>query len=333
MIKKAEVNVQQCKVIGQMLRNLVIRPSAYEREYITFKAAPEIKLMAYLFSVAICHQTHTLINKRLNLVGFNYLEKVFVDLAKAHSELLDPAYVGRLSKQTLSSRLGLLFSDTGDACDSTLDRLTERSELLIEMSQKLGERHSGHISTLLTTSQGYLSGDQGIYRLLSDFEAYSDPFRKKSTLFVTLAQSAGLLAIQDINHLVPIMDYHIQRVLLRFGCVEIIDLKLKEALINQEQVDSDEEIRVASIEAVKELALHSGHPAMNIHDFLWPLGRSCCKEKPLCKSGTCDKKPCTFDLFVELPSHKKCHFEGVCKGSLNEEYIKLWQPIVATQYY
>ncbi len=26
-------------------------------------------------------------------------------------------------------------------------------------------------------------------------------------------------------------------------------------------------------------------------------------------------------------------FEGTCKGSLHEEYIKLWQPIVETHYY
>jgi hypothetical protein len=293
----------------------------------------ETKLRVYLFSVAICHQTHTLINKRLNLVGFNYLEKVFVDLAKAHSELLVPASVAQQTSQELSSKLAILFSDTGLSKDATLDRLTQRSDLLIEMSRKLVDRYSGQISTLLSRSEGFLNGKQGIYNLLSDFEAYSDPFRKKSSLFVTLAQNAGLLNVQDVDNLVPIMDYHIQRVLLRLGCVEIVDLKLRQALIDQEKVDSDEEIRFASIEAVKQLALDSGHSSAIIHDFLWPLGRSCCKEKPLCKNGVCDKNPCTFDLFVNLPSHKQCVFEGTCKGNLDERYIKLWQPIVETQYY
>ena len=129
------------------------------------------------------------------------------------------------------------------------------------------------------------------------------------------------------------MDYHIQRVLLRLGCVEILDIRLKEALIKQVPVDSDDEIRSASIEAVKQLALDSGHTTTMIHDFLWPLGRSCCKEKPLCKHGVCDKTPCTFELFVPLSSHKTCVFDGTCKGSLSEDYINLWQPIVETQYY
>jgi len=332
-VEKVQVDIEQCKAVGKILQHLSIRPSAYEREFITFKMDPETKLRAYLFSVGICHQTHTLINKRLNLVGFNYLEKVFVNLAQTHSEMLDPAFVGRQTSQNLSSRIALLFSDTGDSKDSTLDRLIERSELLIEMSRKLVDRYSGQISTLLAMSGGNLSGERGIYNLLSDFQAYLDPFRKKSTLFVTLAQSAGLLNVKDIENVVPIMDYHMQRVLLRLGCVEIVDLKLRHALVNHEKVDSDEEVRFASIEAVKQLASHSGHPATIIHDFLWPLGRSCCKEKPLCKSGICDKNPCTFDLFVNLHSHKRCVFEGTCKGSLSEEYIKLWQPIVETQYY
>ena len=214
-----------------------------------------------------------------------------------------------------------------------LDRLAERADLLIEISKKLLDKYSGSISALLMMSNGYLNGERGIYNLLADFKAYADPFRKKSSLFITVTELARLLDIKDIDNLVPIMDYHIQRVLLRFGCVEILDSKLKHALMNREKIDSDEEIRFASIEAVKQIARHSGHPSTVIHDFLWPLGRSCCKENPLCKSGICDKNPCTFELFVKLPVHKKCVFEGVCKSSLSEEYIKLWQPMVETQYY
>jgi hypothetical protein len=330
---KAQVNIDQCKAVGKILQKLSIKPSMYQREFITFEADPETKLRAYLFSVAICHQTHILINKKLNLVGFNFLEKVFVDLARARSEILDPAYVVQQTNQGLSSKLARLFSETGKEKDSTLDRLAERSDLLIEMSRKLVDKHSGQISRLLSKGNGRLNGDQGIYQLLADFMAYADPLRKKSTLFVVLAQNAGLLDIKDVQNMVPIMDYHIQRVLLRLGCVEVLDPKLREALINREKLDSDEEIRNASIEAVKELAFHSGHPDSIIHDFFWPLGRSCCKEKPLCKSGICDKKPCTFELFVHLPSHKNCVFDGICKGSLSEQYIKLWQPLVETQYY
>jgi hypothetical protein len=331
---RVAVNVDQCKSIGGVLQTLSIKPSVYQREYFRLNVSAEMKLRMFFFSIGICQQTHTLISKKLNLLGFNYLEKVFADLAKADSELLDPFFVKDQTPQSLSKRFSTLFSETGDPKDCTLDRLDERSRLCIDMSQKLVEHYAGQICTLIAKCQGYLAGEQGIYRLLSDFEAYSDPFKKKSSLFVTFAHQVGLFEIKDLEHLIPVMDYHMQRVLLRFGCVEVLDEQLRQALIKQESLPSDEEIRSASIDAVHQLALYSGHSVFNIHDFLWPLGRSCCKERPLCQHGCCDKTPCTFDSFVLLPSrHTHCAFEGACKGSLAEDYRSLWQPLVDTHYY
>src|SRR5579872_1827104 len=105
VISKVKVNVDQCKAMGKVLQTLSIKPTVYEREFFSFPANPETKLRAYLFSIAICHQTHTLINKRLNLVGFNYLEKVYTDLARANSELVDPTYLATQTTQELSSKL------------------------------------------------------------------------------------------------------------------------------------------------------------------------------------------------------------------------------------
>lgn len=333
-IHRVSVNVDQCKAIGKVLQRLSIKPTVYQREYFSVSVSSEIKLRMFLFSIGICQQTHTLINRKLNLVGFNYLEKVFADLARADSELLDPFFVKNQTPRALSERFAVLFSETGDPKDCTLDRLDERSRLCIDMSQKLVEHYGGRVGALIAKSQGCLEGEQGIYRLLSDFEAYSDPFKKKSSLFVTFAHKVGFFEIHDLENLIPIMDYHMQRVLLRFGCVEILDEQLRQALIKQENLPSDEEIRSSSIEAVHQLARYSGHSVFNIHDFLWPLGRSCCKEKPLCRHGLCDKTPCTFDAFVQLPSHHShCLFEGTCKGSLDEDYRNLWQPLVETHYY
>lgn len=333
-INRVTVNIEQCKAIGKVLRTLSIKPTVYQREYFRLNVPDEMKLRMFFFSIGICQQTHTLISKKLNLVGFNYLEKIFSDLAKIDSELLDPFFVKNQTSQALSKRFAMLFSETGDPKNCTLDRLEERSRLCIDMAQKLVDHYAGQVGTLIIKSQGYLAGEQGIYRLLSDFEAYSDPFKKKSSLFVTFTHQVGLFAIQDLKHLIPIMDYHMQRVLLRFGCVEVLDEQLRQALIKQENLPSDEEIRSASINAVHQLAHYSGHSVFNIHDFLWPLGRSCCKEKPLCQHGCCDKAPCTFDSFVQLPSHHThCSFEGICKGSLTEEYRNLWQPLVDTHYY
>lgn len=332
-MKRVVVNSEQCALIAKVLQGLQIRQSVFEREFITFSSSSETKLRAYLYVVGICQQTHLLANTRLNLYGFNYLEKVFVDLAKADSEFLNPLFLAKQSISELSERLALLFSAAGDGKECTLDRLSERSNQLIDMGRKLLDHFSAHVTKLFEMSSGCLSGDKGIYAQLQHFEAYCDPMKKKSSLFIKFAMEAGLVSINDIQNLKPIIDYHVQRVLLRFGCVEIVDRQLKQALINREKLNSDVEIRTASLQALQLLAQNSGHTCMAVHDFLWPLGRSCCLEKPLCKSHSCDKSPCTFHLFVNLPSHDSCLFEKSCKAAAHDEYRNLWQPIVETHYY
>ena len=68
-------------------------------------------------------------------------------------------------------------------------------------------------------------------------------------------------------------------------------------------------------------------------EILWSLGRSCCKEKTLCADKACNKNPCTFFSFIDIPDHNNCIFEGVCLGSNDESYRKYWQPIVDTHYH
>ncbi|MCK4808355.1 MAG: hypothetical protein KAS90_01910, partial [Candidatus Aenigmarchaeota archaeon] len=138
--------------------------------------------------------------------------------------------------------------------------------------------------------------------------------------------------IKDPENFVPVIDYHMQRVLLRMGCVEITDLELKRKLWNREKLESDVAIRNACIQAIKIISNISGHNILKMNDFFWPL-RSCCEEKTLCFDKVCNKDPCTFNLVVDLPSHNTCVFEKVCKGSTNEEYRKYWQPIVSTHFY
>ncbi|MEZ5195634.1 MAG: hypothetical protein R2764_04335 [Bacteroidales bacterium] len=144
---------------------------------------------------------------------------------------------------------------------------------------------------------------------------------------------AGIIRIKDPENAIPIMDYHMQRVLLRMGCAEVLDSGLKNKLMNREHLDSDSEVRKACIEAVRVISKESGHPIMKINDFFWSLGRSCCNETTLCNDRMCIKEPCTFNLMVEIDSHEKCTFETSCKGAQDNSYRSLWEPIIKTHYY
>lgn len=334
MQQNIEVNISQCKKIGQVVKNLRLRSSFYEREFIAFKADKETKLRAYFYAVAICHQTHTLINKKDNLKGWEYLEQVYGQLARENSELLDPSYLAELTSQELSEKLKPLFADSGNPDHCTLDRLEERSRLLIDSGKVIKEKYDNKIFNLVAKSDGYLIKDgDGLYELLEQFEAYADPMRKKSTILIKFAQDADLLKVKDPENMIVAMDYHMQRVLLRMGCVEINDPELKNKLFNKEPLESDEEIRSACIEALRIIGQTADYPADKMNDFFWPLGRSCCKELLLCVDKKCNKNPCTFFQVVELDNHEKCLFAEVCKASKDNEYRKFWQPIVQTHYY
>ncbi|MBU1132366.1 queuosine salvage family protein [Patescibacteria group bacterium] len=328
------VNEKQCRLIAEKLMPLELRQNHFQRLFLNFPADTETKLRAWLFATAICHQTHILINKKKNLVGWDFLEYVYSDLGKENSPLLDPHYLARLTAPELAEKLKPLFADDGNHENCTLDRLEERARFIIEISKQLNEKYEGKVENILQKSNGFLfNNGNGLYELLEQLPPFADPLRKKSTIFIKWIVDGKLMQIKDPQNFVPIMDYHMQRVLLRTGCVEVLDAELRESLRKKKPLASDEPIRNAAVEAIRKISQFSNKDISEIHDFFYPLGRSCCKEKTLCIDKTCDKNPCTFFLFVNIPEHEKCIFEGVCKGNADETYRNFWQPIVGTHYY
>lgn len=334
MIKKVAVNQEKCADIGKTLKNISIRPEFLEREFLSVESDRETKLRMYFLAAAICHQTHSLHNEKLNLWGWDYMEYGFLQMLNSASAMFNPGYVCMSDEDEIAYNLQKTFSPDGNPKNCTLDSLPERTGMLIEICKIVKENNHSSITELIDSCNGkLLNNGKGLYEVLSQFKAFSDPQKKKITFFLKLAIDAGLIRIVDPENLIPIMDYHMQRVLLRMGCVEILDEQLKVELIAHEPQLSDEEIRKACIEAVEIIANFSGHSIISINDFFWPLGRSCCNENTLCSNSVCLKTPCTFDLMVDVKNHDHCFFEDVCKGSKDEAYRDLWEPIVDTHYY
>lgn len=328
---KVIVNEEQCKLIADRLSNLSFRPEHYQREFLTFQVDKETKLRVFFFPVAICHQTHILGSKSLNLKGWEYFEYIYMNLGLNHSKLLEPSYVASLKVEELVDHLRETFSENG-IC--SLDRLEERARMLIDCCKILEKDYEGKVSNLLDSTKGFLiNNGEGLYERLKKFEAYSDPLQKKSTVFLKFLLDANIYQLKDPENIIPIMDYHMQRVLLRSGCIEVLDPLLRNALMNKEKLEDDREIREAAVEAIKIISKSTGDEITGVHDFFWPIGRSCCKEKTKCTDGSCNKDPCSFEKFVNISEHKDCILAGICKGSRDPEYRKFWQPIVDTHYY
>nr|NQU94581.1 hypothetical protein [Bacteroidota bacterium] len=332
--KQVLVNPVQCERVAAVIKPLKLRWDFYRREYLTAKLDEETNLDMHFYAVAICHQTHSLHNPALNIFGWDYLEYGFLILARSDSKLLQPAYLADAAPGEIAKMLQQCFSHTGIAEGSTLDRIAERVHLMIDASQYICKHFNGSIQKMIQSSGNRLLGDgTGMYEILSNIEAFSDPYRKKSTFFLKLAVEAGLLQIEDPENIIPIMDYHMQRVLLRLGCISIIDNDLEGKIINRVPLDSDVPIRDACIEAFRIIADKSGHQVMKMNDFFWSLGRSCCGETTLCRDHSCTKVPCTLVQIVAISDHSTCIFDQVCFAKGDNKYMKLWQPVVDTHYY
>lgn len=328
-------NISQCHEIGLLIQPYKVRPEFLNRPFLTIQAKPELRLRAIFYAVAICHQTYKLAIPEKNLFGWDVIEKVFIDMLKKRDFLLMPGKTGRLSTDRLSLELQYRFQTNIKPDSCTLDRLEERANLLIELDAKMQQDFNGSLQYLLEMSESrLLNNGTGLYKLLENFKAFSDPFRKKSSFLIKLLEDAGLFKMADAENYIPVMDYHIQRVLLRTGCVEINDGLLAKKLKNRKPIVDDGPIREACIEAMRLIAHESGHPISAMNDYFWPLGRSCCNKKPLCVHDECEKSPCSLTQLITLDHpHPNCILEEACKGKSDSQYREFWQPVVKTHYY
>ncbi len=332
--EKVKLNIAQCEKVGKVMKGLKFRPAFCRRRLLTVKVDEETKLRVYFYSAAICHQLYDLVNKKKNLVRWDYLEDVFLNLAEENSELLNPDHLASLSVTELKEKIKPLFFEDGNSDSCALDRLDERCRFLIEIGKILKENYDSKVVNIVKLSDGYLiKNGHGVYEILDKFEAYSDPVKKKATLFIKFMVEADLFEIKDPENFIPIMDYHRQRVLLRMGCVEVVDQELKKKLLNREKIKSDQEVKDVCIKAIRIILKTTDYGIIEAGNVFWAMGRSCCEEKTLCFDKKCNIDPCTFELTFDLLSHKKCFFEKVCKGSSNKEYRKYWQPVVDTNFY
>lgn len=326
------VNKEQAKKIGKIVKTLEFRPSFYERDFIQIDSP--LKMAMHFYAVGICHQTYVLSNPKLNLYGWDFMEYGFLDILKNAPSLLVSKEIVKLSRQQFIEKIKPFFAEDHNPEKCTLDTLDERADLWMDMAIGLNKHFDGKIEKLFTQSDWQETKNaESLYNPLRLFEAYSDPLQKKSGVFLKLIADAGLVNLGKLKNMIPIMDYHMQRVLLRTGCVEVNDPKLKSDLQNRLPIANDEPLRKACIDAMKIITEYSGHHIFEMNDVFYTLGRSCCNENTLCRHYVCEKTPCTLTRAVVLEKHASCIFEYVCYGANNDDYHRFWQPIVQTHFY
>jgi len=323
------VNEKQSVEIGKIVGQLKFKERFLQRDFLTNKLDKEVKSAMYYYAVGICHQTYHLANSKLQLFGWDFLEYGFLEIAQQKPELLDANFLVKLSVSELIEHIKPFFAEDHIPEKCSLDSLEERAALWLDMAHFLSSNHLNFYEFIKNSK----AEPDYFYNKLFKAEAYADPLQKKTSFLMKLLEDAQLIHISDTKNIIPIMDYHMQRVLLRTACVEVTDIPLKQKLQNREAIESDEDIRKACIQSMKTIAETAGFSVLKMNDVFYTMGRSCCNENMLCQSHSCEKTPCTLSLAVEVGKHEKCIFQDVCKGATHEEYRKYWQPQIKTHYY
>lgn len=328
-MKKVLIDSIQSEKIGKIVASLDFKDSFLQRRFLSIEISDELKSAMYYYAVGICHQTYHLANPELNLYGWDFLEYGFLDIAQNKPQLLDSAYLVQLSTTQLTKEIRPFFAPQNIAENCTLDHLEERTQLWINMAILIQDSGLSHLDFILRSD----GKAEYFYKELRKTEAYSDPLQKKTSFLMKLLEDAKLIKFSEEEDLIPIMDYHMQRVLLRTGCVEVVDQELKSALQNRSPLQDEQELREACVDAMKTIAQHSGYSVFKMNDVFYTMGRSCCNEEMVCQTGKCEKKPCTLTLAIELENHKQCIFESCCHGKTDMDYRKFWQAQINTHYY
>lgn len=329
MESKISINNDLCKKVWKLIWKLKLRKSFYEREFLSLKTENEIKFRYFLFSSAICHSTYKIITKPNPYKWRDQLEYIFLNFAKQNSNLINPDYLANISIEDLSNQFHEIFPDSNDNKE-----IQERAKFIIEISKIVHKNFKNSVESFINSSNWYLINNwKWVYEILDNFEAFCDPNKKKTTFFLKLLTDTNLFYIKDQHNIIPIMDYHMQRVLMRMWCIEIIDNELKYKLQNRQKLENDNLVRNASIDAIKIISKISWYEILLMNDFFYTLWTSCCRDTMLCIDKICTKTPCSFELALEIHNHTKCSFENICKWKENAEYRKFWQPNVETNFY
>jgi hypothetical protein len=105
-----------------------------------------------------------------------------------------------------------------------------------------------------------------------------DPLRKKSALLALILRERPerFLPAQD-DDVPPIIDYHVQRSLLRLGIVEVSDAALRARLVARQAITAAEEaaVRRAAFRAMRELRGQSGRSMAACDYFLFQMRHRC----------------------------------------------------------
>jgi len=155
-----------------------------------------------------------------------------------------------------------------------------RAEIFRDIGKQLDKMGIG-ILELLKKCNNCISGDDGLINKLSVFQAYSDPFQKKSNLFCKTLIREGIINPIDRDMLEIPVDHVVMTIALRSGIVECNREEIVRDIHKGFEVDDFtlSILRDVTKDAYKLVASIANTFVDVVDDLVWSYGRKSLREK------------------------------------------------------
>jgi hypothetical protein len=295
-------------------------------------ADAEPQLRAILWSAAICHSTHGGLQGIIGgqwYNGWDFLLRAFITSCVTDPSSVSPDRIMSLTGDDLHR---LLVRSASEATIK-LEDLDRRAQILRGCAEALSRNYDSKVTALLEECDHRVGGPGGAYERFAQLEAFQDELHKKSSAFLMSVYFGGLWQIQDLENVVPMIDYHRMRLLCRTGCIRIHDAQVEDDLRSRRMVSAavETDMRKMALEVCRHIGERGQLSMFELDVLLWAHARSCCRHSPVCAGGALENS-----LFYELvaePFAGRCVFESWCPGARNVAVRTLWEPQVSTELY
>lgn len=241
-----------------------------------------------------------------DLKGSDFLWRACTRALQADPAAFRPAALARQPDAGLDA----LFHD--DAGNNPLPMWPEHLDLIRGYARWFADQASSPAGVLrrVQTAPRPLNA---LLETLAAIPGYAeDPLQKKAMLLAIVLENRPehFLAVADPGSAVPIIDYHLQRSVLRTGLVRVAPSALRRKLETRRRVEPAEEeaVRAAAYEAIARLMARSGLSAAAV-DWFFFQNRTRCPES------------------IE-PACPACPVQSVCARE-----TRLFQPVFRTTAY
>ena len=140
-----------------------------------------------------------------------------------------------------------------------------------------------------------IKGPNGLLEILNQLPVYKeDPLHKKSNFLAQVLIDEKILKVEDPEKIEPLVDYHIMRLYLRTGRIEVLDEIIKKKIKNKEQLPVEQitQIRTEISEQIKRFCTKYNKTVRQLNTIDWYVARNYCRQEKV----NCE----------ECPFHTKC---------------------------